>query len=409
VRWWLNADHKAFSVDNAAVRGMDFSSLPTDLWMVQWNEDKGEIEYQTASGENLNGLRETIIDIIPYAPFFDQFLTLLPGLTLPQAKKVKNDLIRQIFETKRQAPYHYPVAAGDYWWDASDETMFSSLIPQIQNIIAKVNEIVARLNSAMPEVSGAQTTLVNQINANIVNSGDTLVSEINSNIAGQGNILVSEINSDIVYQGNVLRDEINTNIVNPTRNIAGEVGGNVVNPVNNFFSTITGYISGTLLGTLESPSGGGSNTINEKLQSRATVQSEPVYVALPGLGAAIAHFVNPGGASYLTAASQPVAVATAFLNLTTAFVSVTADFLYVSGGSLTPWTPLTNVPTSNVQWIPVGETAPVDVTPSEQAAIMQGIASRTNDLSVKKNIKIGEVNALTTIAAVIAYDVTTGW
>jgi hypothetical protein len=40
---------------------------------------------------------------------------------------------------------------------------------------------------------------------------------------------------------------------------------------------------------------------------------------------------------------------------------------------------------------------------------MSGIAARTNDLNLKRNTKIGEVNALTTVDDVIAYDVTTGW
>ena len=74
-----------------------------------------------------------------------------------------------------------------------------------------------------------------------------------------------------------------------------------------------------------------------------------------------------------------------------------------------PWTALPNVATSDVVWIPVGGTAPVTVTPAEQAAIMSGIAARTNDLNVKKNTKLGQVAALTTIDAVIDYDVTTGW
>jgi len=40
---------------------------------------------------------------------------------------------------------------------------------------------------------------------------------------------------------------------------------------------------------------------------------------------------------------------------------------------------------------------------------LTGIADRTNELFIIKNQKIGEVNALTTVAEVIAYDVLADW
>ena len=40
---------------------------------------------------------------------------------------------------------------------------------------------------------------------------------------------------------------------------------------------------------------------------------------------------------------------------------------------------------------------------------MNGIAARTNDLQRQENTRSRQVNALTTVPAVIAYDVTTGW
>ena len=47
MRWWLQTDPPCvMSVDNASVRGMDFSELiivDPDLWMVHWTEGKGEI------------------------------------------------------------------------------------------------------------------------------------------------------------------------------------------------------------------------------------------------------------------------------------------------------------------------------------------------------------------------------
>jgi hypothetical protein len=246
MRWWLNTDDpQIFCVDNATVSGMDFSSLPANLWMVQWTDGKGELENQIDANTNDNGLRERFIDVVPYAPFFQQFLAKLPMLTLAQAQQVQIDLIKQIFESKRQDPYHYPIAAGDYTWDASDEAMVSS-----------------------------------------------------SSVASTNGLL----------------------------NLATFLNGMV-------------------------------DTLNASIPAFTTDGIS--YVASPGLSAPIAHVVLPTG--------------------------------------------------PGMQWIPVGDTVPVTVTQAEQTAILNGISARTNALAGKKNVKVAQVKALTTIPAVIAYNVTTGW
>ena len=212
------------SVDNSSTGGMDFSALLVsnpDLWMVQWTDGKGEIERQTADGKNLNGLRESFIDVIPYAPLFQQFLTLMQAkaLLLPQAKKVQIELIAEIFEGKRQAPFYYPVAAGNYTWDATDETLYASTAAGLQNAIAKINEVAQQLNSFIPG-------------------------------------LIASINL-IVAAANTLRDQANVQIVNNANALRGEVNGSVVGPTNTAIEvsqTVITYINETLLGmTLAMP------------------------------------------------------------------------------------------------------------------------------------------------------------
>ena len=361
MRWWLQTNPPyLMSVDNASVSGMDFSALLAtmpDLWMVQWTEGKGEIERiefdEHNEASNLNGLREQFIDIMPYAPLFQQFLTKLQAkaLLLPQAKKVQVDLIREIFESKRQAPFYYPVAAGNYYWDATDESLFSSVIPAIQNATAKLNEVLAALNAAVAHV-----------NANIV-------AIINQN-AGLGNGLIGLINSQLVA-------EVNAFVVTPHNNsLAHE---------NAEGNGLIAYINGTILSTWTgSP---GVNNVNNGLRT-IDVGGTP---GQQGLTADIAHTTQSWANPYAATGLNALAPGT------------------FNNASAIPWTPLTNVATSNAQWIPIGGTAPVNVTPAEQAGIMNGIAARTNALNIKKNTKIGQVNALTTIPAVIAYNVTTGW
>jgi hypothetical protein len=374
VRWWLNTDEPCiFSVDNASVSGMNFSILTPDIWMVQWTEGKGEIERQTADGKNLNGLREPFIDVTPYAPLFQQFLTLMQAkaLLLPQAKKVQIDLINLIFDSKRQAPFHYPVAAGDYYWDATDATLFSSTVPAIQNTIAKVNEIIARLNTQFPaldsadaavigQVNSADGSIVSQVNSSIVTAGNTTSSAVNSNVVSPGDLLISQVMVNIINQGNALRDQINTNITNY---------------VNSIFSSVAAQCAST------------------------HVSVDPGFVDLAAPG--------------ITSLGTVPGVDISFLGITADFANIGAYFTNISAphatAPSTPWTAMSNVTASNISWIPVGGSAPVNVTPAEQAAILNGIAARTNNLLIKKNTKTAQVNALTTVPAVIAYDVTTGW
>jgi hypothetical protein len=364
MRWWFQTTPPyLMSVDNATVRGMDYSELledEPDLWMVEWKEGRGELERMDVENfDNLNGLRENFVDIIPYCPFFDQFLTLLKlkALTLTQAKKVKGELIGEVFNAKRQAPYHHPVAAGDYWWDATDATLFASTVPALQNSIAKVNEIIGKLNTNMPGLNNADASIVSQVNSGAIAPGDALTAQININIRDQGNAIKVELTS--VMQ-NVIAVLVN------------EINGSLVNYINSNVTSLNGAVM--------------SGSITEEGGTSTTV-------AKPGLAAGL--LSSP---ALSTAAGAP----------SSSFLSATADFVSVSAPS-NPWSAVANVVQSNTSWIPIGGTAPVSVTPAEASAIMQGIAARTNDLNIRKNTKLGQLNALTTVDDVIAYDVTTGW
>jgi len=340
VRWWLNTDPpNLFSVDNASVSGMDFSGLDSDIFMIQWTDGKGEIERQFDKDTNDNGLREGFFDVTPYAPLFQQFLRKTPWLTLDQAKKVQIDLILQLFDSKRQMPFHYAVAAGDYWWDASDGSMYAGSIPSIQNLNASVGQIIARINS----IQSWLDSLCGVISSGISDVGDNVVYQINNNVVGIHNAAIYADNVNNVAAGDALVNYINT----------------VICPA----------IKTTLLASV--PSGEATILVNGAAGTGA--QSSTVI-----------DFVdNP-------------------YNMT----SISADFVSISPPSYAALPP---VGSTNVQWIPIGSSTPVNVTPAEQAAILQGIASRTNALNQVKYTKTAEVTALTTIDSVIDYDVTTGW
>jgi hypothetical protein len=337
-------------VDNATVKGMDFSDLlavEPDLWMLYWTDGKGEIERialdDSNNASNLNGLREDFYDVTPYVALFQQFLTLITAkdLLLDQAKKVQIDLINQLFESKRQLPFHYPVAAGDYWWNATDSSLFSSTAGGLQNAVAKLNEIIAAINWLVPTINGLDASICSQVNANVADRGNGLISQLQT-----------------------METEIDGSIVGPT---------NAALDYQNYW-----WIEGS------------GNTINSQLQTGGIPDppNPSIYVAMPGL------------TGDLPATTQRLANLVTVLNST---------FIHIDLGAGMSWTPIGNVSPANAQWIPIGSTTPVTVTPDEQAAILSGIAERTNALFIIKNQKIGEVNALTTIDDVIAYDVLASW
>jgi len=331
VRWWLHTDPPClFSVDNASVNGMDYSMLDPNLYMVQWTDGKGEIEYQVDINTNDNGLRESFFDVTPYVPFFKQFLQKIPLLTLEQAQKVQIDLIKQLYDCKRQMPYHYSVAAGDYWWDASDATMSASTAGGLQNTIAKVNAVITQLNTVMPTINTA-----------IIDKSNTSFTQVVNGVNGS---VIDKVNS-------------NVNLANATLSVYND----------NVGVTNSGLLR-TTLATIPDGSGGFTD-IHGAPGNASNALNPSTYpeVALPG------------------------------------YISATGIPSYIS------WTPITPVSTSNAQWIPIGGTTPVTVTPAEQQAIMSGIAARTNQLNLVKNSKSAEVAAMTNVYDVINYDVTTGW
>jgi hypothetical protein len=357
VRWWLQTNPPyLMSVDNASTTGMDFSELlaaQPDIWMVQWTDGRGEIERLELDADNnasnLNGLREDFIDILPYCKFFQQFLTLLipKALTLPQAKKVQNELIGEVFNSKRQLPFHYPVAAGNYSWDATDATLFSSLVPAVQNTIASLNQLIAEVNRIVAAFNSVDQTVIQQ--------GNNLAGAINGNIVNGANNAFGQIN-----------------------NIFNEVTANCVNPGDALVAFINAYVIATFNSDL--------------LTGMIPAGEQSFSAARPGIPQA---GVISCSVDFVPISNNPYA---------TTYVS-NPSF----GAGPVSWGNLPPVAVSNTVWIPVGSTVPVNVTPAEAAAIMQGIAARTNDLNIKKNTKVGQVNALTTIPAVIAYDVTAGW
>ena len=385
MRWWINTDHDRMCVDNAVISGLDFSALASDIWMIQWTDGKGEIERQVDPDTNDNGLREKFIDILPYCGYFQDFLALCPRLTLVQAQAVQIDLIGEVYNSKRQEPYCYEVAAGDYCWDATDGTLFSSTAAGLQSAIGTLNSLIDKVNEL---ASAINANVVDGVNARVVVPGNSTIVQANAAYA----VIVDGVNNHVVAGVNGLLLSLAAEINGGFAGIASEIASNIVGTGN---STIT-YINDTILGVAISPSSP-VNTINNRLTDYGPGDPTP---NLQGLVADIVHV------PYTFAGVSTYGVSNYSITGITGTTSITAAMTNLNS---IPWTTQGHVPVAVTEWIPVGGTEPVPVTPDEQAAILAGISARTADLNVTKNVKIAEVKALTVIQDVIDYDVTSDW
>jgi hypothetical protein len=108
------------AIDNQPL-AVDTSPLASNIALVAYDctAGKGSIEYN----DRLR-LLEPFIDMTPYAPFVNAWLTQAAlvtdtPLTLPLAKTIKLSLVDGIFNSKRQLP----ITALGRTWDASDQAL----------------------------------------------------------------------------------------------------------------------------------------------------------------------------------------------------------------------------------------------------------------------------------------------
>jgi hypothetical protein len=172
MRWWMVRHAEAMGVDNTSLVDMDYSTLPADISIVEWTNGQGEIQRFGQSA-----LRDNFTDITPYLPFFRQFMGLLENLTLHQARKLQSDIINELYDAKRQAPYTYQVSAGNFSWDTADGTMANLAI-------AAIPVVMTALGMVIGQQGDTQGSLVTQINSRIAVPGEQLRVHLNTAVIG---------------------------------------------------------------------------------------------------------------------------------------------------------------------------------------------------------------------------------
>lgn len=161
--FWMVVGAGVMCVDNVNVSGMDFSSLPGDVQMIQWREGRGEIEYTSGPA-----LRTVFYDVTPYTALFQQFMTLLSGITLAQAQQIQTDLIALLYDSKRQLPFNYTLSAGNYNWSALDADVAAMSIETIPFIVGNTSSVGSALSGSITALEAAVNAMIDQLNAAVV-------------------------------------------------------------------------------------------------------------------------------------------------------------------------------------------------------------------------------------------------
>lgn len=158
--FWMVVSAGTMCVDNVNVTAMDFSSLPGNVAIIQWREGRGEIEQTTGAP-----LRTIFQDVTPYCQLFQQFMTRLSGLTLAQAQQIQTDLLSMLYDNKRQLPFSFNVAAGNFSWSTVDADIAAMSIATIPSIIGSG---LASLATTVNTIAASAAALQNDINANLM-------------------------------------------------------------------------------------------------------------------------------------------------------------------------------------------------------------------------------------------------
>jgi hypothetical protein len=399
VQFWIRPSSNAVAIDDAAITGVDCSSIPTNVQLVHWYGAS-----QTPSGEVLYNdrvaIREPFTDPTPYLTVINNWIKAAggilppdpvlgaattphsptklttptqsstsgpyPPLTVSQAQAVKNNLIDGLFANKRQAPITF---MGNQY-DASDSE--ASAMANAISAAAKQNidAITGSVDSAFSTYSGnvqaglngfAGTTgtagsvnkAINDYHTNVnvafgtmasnAQAGDgTVAGNVTTAFTSHANFLnsrLAQFNSDMSFDFTAFSAAISANIIVP-------INGAVAFPI----------------GPLTNPA-----------------------LTIPAIAADAGQSVN---------GSSVAAPSTATTSVTAPTVNGPAS--------------ITTVASPTIPWTPIGGT-PQTMTFANFSALLKSITDRRATLQANRATLKNALNAMTTVAAVAAQDITAGW
>jgi len=428
MRFYINPGDSVVSVDGYQIQPLTVSGLATNVKYVQWEEAAlGLIVY--------NGEAPTFqpfSDPSPYQPSINAWMSSaaglaltpalqatasIPLLTLAQAQQIKAELIEAIYDSKRQSAIQFAVSSGDagydagvvaaspggvYNWDCSDESLNAMSMALASAILSGTNSTVTGLNSSLVDaINGALSTLKGQINT-----------ALSSLATGINNALGSLLNN----AANALQEfdnELNSGMQSTIGSLA-EAFPNLANAINDAFSSLVSEINSALSSgfsqsfsqinsAIGSPNGGAlQGTINYNVEQISsgnpqfvvTIPNITDEVSVPVAGVTLNGSANTGNSGWEIGSP----------GISSSGVGVSAPS--IEGVSLD------NESSSvlgSVQWIPIGQSAPVTMTGEEYSALVAAIVSRRASLNQSRQTLLASLAAKTTVSQVVSFDATAGW
>ena len=167
--FWIHRESGTVAVDDAVLKGVDTSSLPTNIQLVWWYGANGEIRY---TDEDRLPIREPVTDLEPFIPVFNKWITAaktplpttsgktMPAITLAQAKSVKIQLTRGLYNNKFAGLSGSP-PDNTASVNASITELTNSTNNAVQSLAQQVNNFTLSSDGARSADAAALNTALN--------------------------------------------------------------------------------------------------------------------------------------------------------------------------------------------------------------------------------------------------------
>jgi len=348
--WWIAPGNGQVCVDDCVMQPIDMSSIDPNIYIVRWWATNGEILY---NHDTSLPIRTKFTDLTPYIQLFNLWMAAAensppdpsPPITVPQARTVKSEMVDALFASKRQLPVDYL----GYTWDGSDNAT-----------TAMSDEMTATTGGTTDSTNSAISALADSTNAAFA----SLTGDANNSIG-------------------TLKDGTNAAIAS--------TAASVDSSTSTIATSLNQQLSDGIDALLSSLGGGTTNVLTEH---------QGAINALLGGGSAPG--VSPGGAASFPKPvtggthTDPGTTSAPPINLPT--VSTTP----ISGPDIT-WPPIGPVDANGVP------PAPVTLTFTQFNTLFKMLTDRRGPLQLQRQTHKNNVARLTTVDAIVAYDITSGW
>jgi hypothetical protein len=373
------------SIDNQPL-GVDTTTLPANVAVVAYDcsSGAGNIEYN----DRLRIL-EPLLDPTPYQAVLNNWLveaaaqTVMP-VTLAQAQRVKIGIVNGIYNGKRQLP----ITAIGYTWDASDTAYADMQAAITSSTPGMVDTLTTQTNQQV----GTLTTQTNQQAASLATQTNQQVATLTAHTNQQAASLAAQTNQQVAT------------LTAQTNQSAASLAAQTNQQSQSL--SIVQYVPAAAQGAYASAGGSATYVVGG-----SQLAGIPYTVSFNTASSSFVTGVAGGGITQQPQyyASNPVQIVSPIQTEPTAQTAPTQTAPTQTAPTQTAPTQTSPTQSTTAKFMPLNGRTALTLNVSQIGQIVAAIQSRRSSLQTVRLNKTGEINALNTISAVIAYDATTGW